>query len=74
MVANLTTLHDFRDFLLEPDYVATEIVKQVLSGQSGNLVLPPSNKWLSRLRSMPAWYRYYVAGLDPDVYAPKKKE
>jgi all-trans-retinol dehydrogenase (NAD+) len=72
MVEKLTTLHDFRELLLEPEYVAEEVVKQVLSGRAGTLVLPPANAWLARLRAMPDWYRYYIAGLDPDVYKPRE--
>lgn len=72
MVSKLTTLHDFRELLLEPEYVAGEVVAQVLSGRSGALVLPLANAWLARLRAMPHWYRYYVAGLDPDVYKPRE--
>ena len=71
MVEKLTTLHDFPELLLEPEYVAGEVVNQVLSGNAGRLVLPPGNSWLMRLRALPPWYMYYIHSLDPDVYKPR---
>jgi all-trans-retinol dehydrogenase (NAD+) len=71
MVEKLTTLHDFPELLLTPEYVAEEVVKQVLTGNAGRLILPPSNAWLARLRAMPSWYMYYIHSLDPDVYKPR---
>jgi all-trans-retinol dehydrogenase (NAD+) len=46
---------DFHDSVLEPEYVAAEIVKQVLSGRSGQLILPKSLNMLSTLRGWPSW-------------------
>jgi all-trans-retinol dehydrogenase (NAD+) len=40
---------------VEPEYVAGEVVKQVMSGRSGQLVLPPSLTTLSTIRAWPFW-------------------
>ena len=43
---------------LYPETVAEAIVKQVLSGSSGQLILPAFGATLSALAAMPAWYQY----------------
>jgi all-trans-retinol dehydrogenase (NAD+) len=42
---------------LEPETVAEEIVKKVLSGKSGQVILPRFGTVLTSLRSMPHWYQ-----------------
>ncbi|KAK2028697.1 short chain dehydrogenase [Colletotrichum zoysiae] len=42
---------------LEPETVAEAIVKQVLSGESGNIVLPAYGNVLTALRGFPHWYQ-----------------
>lgn len=42
---------------LEPETVAEEIVKRVLSGKSGQLILPGTGSSLPWLRSFPHWYQ-----------------
>jgi hypothetical protein len=71
MVEKLTTLHDFPEPLLTPEYVAEEVANQVLTGNAGRLILPPSNSWLGRLRAMPSWWMYFVYSQDPDVHKPR---
>ncbi|KAF5665970.1 short-chain dehydrogenase reductase [Fusarium heterosporum] len=47
------------DFLmppLEPESVADAVVKQVLSGRSGHVILPGTGAILSALRMLPDWY------------------
>ncbi|KAF4975904.1 hypothetical protein FZEAL_7377 [Fusarium zealandicum] len=47
------------DFLmpqLEPESVADAVVKQVLTGRSGHVVLPSAGTILSALRMLPDWY------------------
>ncbi|KAH6998081.1 hypothetical protein BKA56DRAFT_664708 [Ilyonectria sp. MPI-CAGE-AT-0026] len=41
---------------LEPESVADAVVKQVLSGRSGQVVLPGTGTILTALRAMPDWY------------------
>ena len=45
---------------LEPETVAEAIVKQVLSGNSGQVVLPGFGNILTLLRFMPHWYQLGV--------------
>ncbi|ORY03830.1 short chain dehydrogenase/reductase-like protein [Clohesyomyces aquaticus] len=71
MVESLTTLHDFPELLLDPEYVGQAVVDQVLTGYAGRVILPPSNAWLARLRALPPWYMYHIHSLDPDVYKPR---
>ncbi|KAK1986416.1 short chain dehydrogenase [Colletotrichum cereale] len=42
---------------LEPETVAEAIVKQVLSGESGSIVLPAYGNVLTALRAFPHWYQ-----------------
>jgi len=42
---------------LEPESVAEAIVRQVLSGRSGQIVLPLAGHALSALAAMPHWYQ-----------------
>lgn len=43
---------------LEIDTVAEEIVKQIISGRSGNVLLPESAQLTAALRMMPDWISY----------------
>lgn len=43
---------------LEPESVAEAVVRQVLSGRSGSVVLPELGSALASLRSFPDWYQY----------------
>lgn len=48
---------DFMMPPLQPQTVAEEVVKKVLSGTSGNIVLPALSHIVNTLRSMPYWYQ-----------------
>ncbi|PNY25223.1 Short-chain dehydrogenase/reductase family 16C member 6 [Tolypocladium capitatum] len=41
---------------LEPDSIAEAVVRQVLSGRSGHVILPEAGGWLAALRAFPDWY------------------
>ncbi|OBR15566.1 Short-chain dehydrogenase [Colletotrichum higginsianum IMI 349063] len=47
---------------LEPETVADAIVKQVLSGESGQIVLPAYGNMLTALRAFPHWYQHKLRG------------
>ncbi|CAM1506952.1 Fc.00g065930.m01.CDS01 [Cosmosporella sp. VM-42] len=47
---------DFMVPHLEPESVADAVVKQMLTGRSGKVVLPETGLWLSALRCLPDWY------------------
>lgn len=40
---------------LEPVALAEEIVKAVLNGRSGQVILPKESRWLCAVRAMPNW-------------------
>ncbi|KHO00050.1 NAD(P)-binding domain protein [Metarhizium album ARSEF 1941] len=42
--------------MLHPDSIAEAVVKQVLTGRSGTVVLPETGSMLSWLRALPDWY------------------
>jgi len=43
---------------LEPDSIAEAVVRQVLTGRSGNVILPEFGGSLSALRAYPDWYQH----------------
>ncbi|KAJ0164996.1 Estradiol 17-beta-dehydrogenase 11 [Colletotrichum tanaceti] len=47
---------------LEPETVAEAIVKQVLAGESGQIVLPAYGNFLTALRAFPHWYQHRLRG------------
>ncbi|KAI3397585.1 hypothetical protein diail_10557 [Diaporthe ilicicola] len=55
---------------LEPETVAEAIVKQVLSGKSGQVIAPALANGLTALASMPHWYQY---GMRADGHKIMKK-
>jgi hypothetical protein len=52
-----TSNPNFKDKVLEPQYVATAVVNQVLSGRSAQLILPPQATFLSGVRGWPSWFQ-----------------
>jgi len=52
---------------LEPETVAEGIVKQVLTGKSGQVILPGFAVTLSWLRGMPAWYQNRLRSQGKDI-------
>ncbi|KHJ33899.1 putative short-chain dehydrogenase reductase [Erysiphe necator] len=47
---------------MEPDFVVQKIVNQVMAGQGGQIILPPTTKmnFFSTIRSWPLWAQLYV--------------
>jgi all-trans-retinol dehydrogenase (NAD+) len=43
---------------LEPESVADAVVRQILSGRSGQVIIPKFGTTLQSLRAMPHWYSY----------------
>lgn len=60
LIEPLISSPDFKDHVLEMDEVTSVIVKQVLSGRGGQLILPGQLKMASTIRSWPAWLQYAV--------------
>lgn len=59
LISNLTPEDSWFGPLLEPETVAEGIVKQVLSGESGHVLLPGSTGWMSqRIRGFPLWFQH----------------
>lgn len=52
---------------LHPDTIAEAIVKQVLTGRSGHVIVPESGVMLALLRFMPDWYQIRVRA-KADIY------
>lgn len=46
---------DFNDPILEAEGVSNAIVKQVVSGRGGQLILPKQLNFLSTIRAWPSW-------------------
>ena len=56
MTKELLLKPGFKDIVLEPEDVVSAIVKQVVSGRSGQLFLPHVPMWaVATMRSWPAW-------------------
>ena len=45
---------------LQPEDVSGAILKQITTQSSGQLVLPASDQYLSRLRAFPLWLQEYL--------------
>lgn len=60
----------FLDYMLDPSTVAEEIVKRVLAGQSGQLILPGFASFLlPMLRAMPYWFSIAMRNANEGVLA-----
>jgi all-trans-retinol dehydrogenase (NAD+) len=46
---------EFKDKVLEPETVTNAVVNQVLSGRSGQIILPGELSVLSTIRAWPSW-------------------
>lgn len=64
----------FRASVLEADDVAESVVKQVLSGQSGQIVLPKSSSLASSLRAFPIWLQEFIRSQQAAVLDRTKLE
>lgn len=54
---------------LEPDTIADAIVRQVLTGRSGSVVVPEMGRTLAALRTMPDWYAFKVRAMGHEYMA-----
>ncbi|KAL2214558.1 putative short-chain dehydrogenase/reductase 2 [Sarocladium strictum] len=57
----------FTDSVLEPEYVADAIVRQVIGGKSGQVILPGTLSLLSSLRGFPAWLQHLLRSSQADL-------
>ncbi|KAF4630641.1 hypothetical protein G7Y89_g7499 [Cudoniella acicularis] len=57
LISELYKSPKWKEAMLEPEDVALEVVKQVLSGRSGTLVIPKEGSWVRGLRAYPDWYQ-----------------
>jgi hypothetical protein len=55
LIERLTSDARWKEKTLEPEDVVNPIVKQVLSGQSGHLVIPDDYGVVSGIRGWPSW-------------------
>ncbi|KAH8598764.1 hypothetical protein B0O99DRAFT_591388 [Bisporella sp. PMI_857] len=51
---------EFKELILEAEPVAASIVKQVVSGRSAQLILPPEANIITTLRAWPSWMQERV--------------
>lgn len=59
LISMLTPEDTFINPLLHPETVADELVRQVLTGSSGHIVVPGSSGWIAKnIRSFPWWFQY----------------
>ncbi|RKF82626.1 Epidermal retinol dehydrogenase 2 [Golovinomyces cichoracearum] len=55
LTKRLSQVPVFKPEIMDPEYVIQKIVKQVISGESGNIILPKKLYLLSTLRHWPSW-------------------
>ncbi|KFY86197.1 hypothetical protein V498_07582 [Pseudogymnoascus sp. VKM F-4517 (FW-2822)] len=60
LIDALTSDPSFNDIILEPTDVSSEIVKQVISGRSGHVVLPKFYAPITGIRAWPSWLQESV--------------
>ncbi|KFY07133.1 hypothetical protein V492_07414, partial [Pseudogymnoascus sp. VKM F-4246] len=60
LIEALTSDPNFNDIVLEPESVSSQIVKQVLSGRSGHVVLPNFYTPVTGIRAWPSWLQESV--------------
>lgn len=59
LIKNLTPEDTFANPLLWPETVAEAIVSQVLTGESGHVLVPTTAGWIAqRLRGYPLWFQH----------------
>ncbi|RHZ67749.1 short chain dehydrogenase/reductase family protein [Aspergillus thermomutatus] len=59
LIGRLTPEDTWFNPLLKPGTVAEELVRQILTGNSGHVVVPGSAGWIARnLRSFPPWFQH----------------
>lgn len=55
LTKRLSQVPVFKPEIMEPEHVVKTIVNQVISGESGNIILPKKLYLLSTLRHWPLW-------------------
>jgi short-subunit dehydrogenase len=61
LIANLTPEDTFLNPLLHPETVAENLVNQVLSGNSGHVLVPGATGWIAKsLRGFPLWFQHSI--------------
>ena len=60
MIRPLTSNPNFKDKVIEPEVVSSAIVKQIIAGSSGQIILPQEYRSVSMLRAWPSWFQEYV--------------
>lgn len=46
--------------MLTPQDVSNAVIKQIVTQSSGQVVVPSSSQYLSRLRAFPLWFQEYL--------------
>ncbi|KAL4889783.1 hypothetical protein BDV59DRAFT_103666 [Aspergillus ambiguus] len=61
LISRLTPEDTWMNPLLHPETVAEAIVSQVLTGESGHVLVPGSTGWLAKcLRGFPGWFQHGI--------------
>lgn len=61
LIKNLTPEDTFANPLLYPETVAESIVNQMLTGESGHVLVPKTAGWIAqRLRGYPLWFQHWL--------------
>ncbi|CAG8974519.1 hypothetical protein HYALB_00009054, partial [Hymenoscyphus albidus] len=63
---------DIRLLIFEPD-ISILVIRQVMSGRSGLILVPASLDFLRRLRGMPIWYQMFIRGQAGNLLAKNGK-
>lgn len=59
MTAEIARHATIKGPMLEPDTVASAVVKQVMSGKGGQLILPWDISYMASLRGFPIWLQEF---------------
>lgn len=60
LIEPLTSQPGFTDRIMEPEDVARDIVNQVLSGKSAQMIMPPQASFLTAIRGWPSWLQLAI--------------
>ncbi|RQM06140.1 hypothetical protein DH86_00003403 [Scytalidium sp. 3C] len=70
LIADLAKNPNFKDTMLDVTDVADEIVKHIVSGKSGHLIMPKDANAVTGIRGWPSWLQYPLR----DFFASKSAE
>ncbi|EQL01259.1 hypothetical protein G6O67_007083 [Ophiocordyceps sinensis] len=68
MTAELVAGPGFKDAVLDPEQVAAAVVKQVLGGRSGQVVMPARCMIVAYSRAFPAWLQEWMRDSKAGIY------